>query len=169
MTSPSGAGPRRDMPTKAELSTVVELVHTHRAVLVNVGHGRNPQSIAAAGAFVEEWKAIGGEIGAIVSWPAVAASWLRPACRLAAGAPDAWVIADGIDGWAGFGKRLAATGSWRARRTVGFATLADPRLPSVVGFDATEGLHGAFSDGTAWAFRDGLLVACSEIGPIGSG
>ena len=96
------------MPSKAELSTVVALVHTHRAVLVNVGHGRDPGSIARADAFIEEWRASGGEIGVLVSWPAVA------------------------------------------------------------GFDATEGLRGAFTDGTAWAFQDGLLVTCPEMGPPGS-
>lgn len=155
------------MPSRAELSTVVELVRTHRAALVNVGHGRDPRSVASAGAFIEEWSAVGGDIGAIVSWPATAASWLRPACRLAAGAPDAWVIASGVDEWAGLGGRLAASGSWQARRTVGFAALGDPRLPSVVGVAATEGLHGAFGDGTAWTFRDGLLLPCSEINPTG--
>lgn len=113
-------------PTAAELATVVRLVVEHQAVLVNVGHGHDPHSIACANAFVEVWQAGGGEIGTIVSWPAVAASWLRPACRFAAGAPDAWVVADCPTGRTGFGRRLAAAASWRAQRTVAFSWLAEP-------------------------------------------
>ncbi len=158
MTQTDGNCPWYDQPSQAELATVVELVHTHRAVLVNVGYGREPRSITCANAFVELWEASGGQIGAVVSWPIIAASWLRPACRLAAGAPDAWVVADTIDGWVGFGRRLSAARSWRASRTVAFAGLADSRLPTVAGHEASEGLCGALPDGTPWTFRGGLLV-----------
>lgn len=165
LRAPLGRLPVRKPPSPVELETVVELVRTHRAVLVNVGYGRAPRSIACAGAFIKRWQATGGQIGAVVSWPSVAASWLRPACRLAAGAPDAWVVADTIDGWTGVGRRLAATGTWRAWRTVAFEGLADPRLPTVTGFEASEGLSGSLPDGTAWRFRDGMLVTgCSGRG-----
>ncbi len=140
-----------------ELETVLALVRKHRAVLVNVGHGRSARSVADAEAFVEAWRERGGEIGAVVSWPATAASWLRPACRLAHGAPDAWVVADEREGWAGFGRRLAAQAAWRARRTVAFGGLADPGLPELAGWCATEGLSGADRDGRAWTFVDGRL------------
>jgi hypothetical protein len=145
-------------PTPAELATVVGLVGTHRVVLVNVGHGRDARSVACATAFVTAWQAEGGDIGAIVSWSAAGASWLRPACRLAAGAPDAWVVADSPAGWTGFGQRLAATGLWRARRTVAFSGLADPMLPELAGSEATDGVRGAAADGLSWAFTDGRLV-----------
>ncbi len=161
LVAPLGRRPVHKPPSLVEVETVVERVRTHRAVLVNVGHGRAPRSIACAGAFIEHWQATGGQIGAVVSWPSVAASWLRPARRLAAGAPDAWVIADTIDGWTGIGRRLAATGPWRAWRTVAFGGLADPRLPTLAGFEASEGLSGSLPDGTPWTFREGILVTGS--------
>ncbi|KAA2259397.1 hypothetical protein F0L68_20845 [Solihabitans fulvus] len=142
-----------------EVMAVVELVRQQRAVLVNVGHGRDPDSVSNASAFVETWQSMGGEVGAVVSWPAVAASWLRPACRFAAGAPDAWVVADEVAGWTGFAPRLVATGLWRSARTVAFGSLADPGLPELVGFEATDGLRGARPDGSAWTFRDGVLIS----------
>ncbi|MGH3908076.1 MAG: hypothetical protein ACRDTE_28435 [Pseudonocardiaceae bacterium] len=146
-------------PTHAELAGVVRLVIEHQSVLVNVGYGREARSVACANAFIDVWQAGGGEIGAIVSWPVAAASWLRPACRFAAGAPDAWVVADCAAGWAGFGPRLAAAGAWRARRTVAFSDLADPVLPELAGVEATDGIRGAAVDGSLWAFIQGSLVA----------
>lgn len=154
----NGDSPWRDRLSTAEVSTVVELIRTHRAGLVNVGHGRQLRSIACASAFVAWWEETGGQIGTVVSWPPVAASWLRAARRLVSGAPDAWVVADTIEGWAGVGRRLASTGSWRVQHTVAFAGLADARLPAVAGSEASEGLRGALPDGTSWAFRDGSLV-----------
>ncbi len=162
--APFGQLAAREAPSRAELATVVGLVRALRADLVNVGYGRTPRSIASANAFIESWEAAGGQIGAVVSWPSVAASWLRPAGRLAAGAPDAWVVADTTEGWASIGRRLAATGRWWAPRTIAFEGLADPLLPSVTGFEASEGLSGSLSEGTVWTFRDGLLVTGSPGG-----
>jgi hypothetical protein len=142
---------------EVELGTVLALLARHRSVLVNVGHGRDEVSVRRARLFVDAWTAADGEIGAVLSWPAVAASWLRPACRFAAGAPDAWVIADVASGWTGFGRRLAATGPWRPSRTVAFSGLADPDLPRLAGRDATESLSGALPDGGTWWFGNGLL------------
>lgn len=94
------------------------------AVLVNVGHGRDPLSAARAAAFVAAWQDV-GQVGLVVSWPAVAASWLRPARRLVSGAPDAWVVADSPEGWAGLSPRLASTPGWRADRTFVFPGLPE--------------------------------------------
>ncbi|MBO2454712.1 hypothetical protein J4573_47020 [Actinomadura barringtoniae] len=138
-----------------ELATVLRLLEAGGAHLVNVGHGRSPAARQAAEAFQRAWA---GEIGAVVSWPARAASWLRPATRLAAGAPDAWVIADTAAGWAGPGRRLAETGIWRASATIAFAGLADPALPGLAGHHATEGLRGAAADGSVWLIDDGALI-----------
>lgn len=143
----------------AELTAVLQLTAALRpaATLVNVGHGRGPGARARAAAFVAAWTARGGEIGAVVSWPATAASWLRPASRMVAGPPDAWVVADRPDGWRGIGPRLLATGSWRADRTVGFAGLGAPDLPLVAGRAATDGLRGATVDGRMWWVASGLV------------
>ena len=61
------------------------------ATLVAVGHGRDETFVAAADAFLAAWD---GQVAVVVDWPASAASWLRPARRLLAAEPDAWVIAD---------------------------------------------------------------------------
>jgi hypothetical protein len=135
-----------------ELATVTRLVRELGPVVVNVGHGRDRDSILRARAFLHGWAEHGGHIGAVVSWPPSAASWLRPAARLARGA-DTWVIADQPGGWAGIGPRLAATGRWRADRTVAFSGLADPTLPSLAGVPATDGLRGATHDGRIWQLR----------------
>src|SRR4051812_39956353 len=101
-----------------ELDAILAMLARRGAVLVNVGHGRDEDSRRQAATFVDAWD---GEIGVVVSWPAEAASWLRPARRFAAGAPDAWVVADTATGWAGFGRRLAENPSWEPARTVAFA------------------------------------------------
>lgn len=143
-----------------ELDTVLAVLARRRAVLVNVGHGRDEAGRHRAAAFLDAWD---GEVGEVVSWPARAASWLRPARRFAAGAPDAWVVADTAGGWAGFGRRLAANPAWEPARTVAFAGLADPSLPLLAGRAATDGLCGAGADGGLWWFAGGLLHLDAEV------
>ncbi|MDQ3404763.1 MAG: hypothetical protein M3548_15445 [Actinomycetota bacterium] len=139
----------------SELDTVVALVLRKHARLVNLGHGRDTVSVTHAERFIEAWRGH-GDVGHVVSWPAVAASWLRPACRFASGAPDVWVVAAGPTDWAGLGKRLAGT-AWQARRTVAFSALATAELPTLAGTSATDGLSGATADGASWTFFDGRL------------
>ncbi|MFG2001468.1 hypothetical protein ACGFNU_20190 [Spirillospora sp. NPDC048911] len=146
---------RETRPADAELDAMLRLLEGEGARLVNVGHGRSPASAARARAFLDAWP---GDVGAVVSWPAAAASWLRPARRLAAGAPDAWVIADEPAGWAGIGPRLAATGLWRAHATFAFTGLAGPRLPALAGPESTEGLRGVTAGGRIWEINDGAAV-----------
>lgn len=140
-----------------ELNTVLAVLARNRAHLVNVGHGRDEDSRQRAEVFLDAWAAAGGEVGAVVSWPSAAASWLRPACRFAAGAPDMWVVADNPVGWTGFGRRLAVNAVWRPARTVAFSGLADPELPFLAGWEATEGMSGSLPDGGVWWFSDRLL------------
>ncbi|SER41792.1 hypothetical protein SAMN04487818_103233 [Actinokineospora terrae] len=135
-----------------ELDTVLALARRRGGGLVNVGHGRDPRSTAAAEAFVAAWP---GTVCAVVSWPPEAASWLRQACRFAGGSPDLWVIADDAASWAGMGRRLVAQPQWRPGRTIAFSGLADPALPGLVG--DIDGLSGAGSDGSSWSFFDGGL------------
>ncbi|MBV8933395.1 MAG: hypothetical protein JOZ47_11190 [Kutzneria sp.] len=137
------------------MSALLAAASRRGATVVNVGHGRMGESAASARAFVEAWP---GDIGVVVSWPAVAASWLRPARRLASGAPDLWVVADDPQGWSRMGRRLASVPGWDAARTLAFSGLAAPRLPALAGFDATEGLCGVTGDGLPWTYRDGELV-----------
>jgi hypothetical protein len=140
----------------AELATVLRLVRELAPGVVNLGHGRAPGSVARARAFERAWRERGGHLGIVVSWPATAASWLRPATRLARGA-DTWVVADDPAGWTGIGPRLAGTGAWWPARTVAFAGLCDPRLPLLAGPAPTDGLRGATRDGHVWRIAGGWL------------
>jgi hypothetical protein len=148
---------RRAEPTAAELATVLDLLRGMSAELVNVGHGRGARSIACVAGFADAWLAAGGEIGTVVSWPAIAASWQRPACRLAAGAPDAWVLADESAAWETFLPRLSATGTWRPRRSVAFAHLVYPQPPRPSDIAAVDGVRGAWPDGSCWIMTDGII------------
>ncbi|GAA1839826.1 hypothetical protein GCM10009836_18780 [Pseudonocardia ailaonensis] len=149
-----------------ELDAVLRLLGRLEGGVVNVGHGRDRTSVRRARAFVDAWAARGGLIGAVVSWPPSAASWLRPAERLAAGA-DLWVVADTPAGWAGIGPRLAATASWRADRTVAFPGLDDPTLPRLAGRAAVAGLSGVTHDGRTWS-HDGQWLRSTGDGPAGA-
>ncbi|MFG2877324.1 hypothetical protein ACGFYU_20415 [Streptomyces sp. NPDC048337] len=82
-----------------------------------IGHSRDHASVAAASAFATAWRSLGGEILATVDWPEHAASWLRPARRLTAPAPDAWVIAAAPLGWAQMTRRLLHSTPWTPTRT----------------------------------------------------
>ncbi len=84
---------RLDCPSAAR---VLALVAAMGAARVGVGHARDPESSALAAAFVGAWTDRGGEITAVVSWPDEAASWLRQARALTAGAPDGWLIAGSL-------------------------------------------------------------------------
>jgi hypothetical protein len=143
----------------AELTSVYAMLRERGAILVAVGHADTTLDTAVAHAFAGHWRRHGGEISTIVSWPHSAASWQRPALRLVAGAPDAWVVSDSAAGWRRIGPRLVATGRWRARDTFAFDALADHRLPALAGHDATEGLSVALPDGQRRTFRDGCLTA----------
>jgi hypothetical protein len=140
-----------------ELAAVLELLRAKGGALVNVGHGRSAADTRRAAAFVDAWEWSCGLVGTVVSWPERPASWLQPACRLAAGGADAWLIADTPRGWAGIGRRLASMAGWTAHRTVAFSGLADADLPTTAGAEATEGLSGAGGDGAIWVFVDGRL------------
>ncbi|MPY93458.1 MAG: hypothetical protein GEV08_10445 [Acidimicrobiia bacterium] len=158
------APPRTGDP---QVDAVVAWLFELGATVVSVGHGRDPRSRASAARFVEAWRGLGRldereafarDVDAVVDWPATAASWLRPAQRLVAGAPDAWVVADTPASWAPMARRLRLSTSWAPARTVCFPALATPALPELAGHDATEGLRGVGTDGTRWQFTDGALA-----------
>jgi hypothetical protein len=79
--------------TGAELARLLRMLRQAGVDTIAIGHGRAPASVAAARALEAAWTAAGSIVLDIVDWPAVAASWLRPARRLTAGNPDAWIIA----------------------------------------------------------------------------
>jgi hypothetical protein len=147
-------------PIDVEVDAVMRMAIARRPLLLAVGHGRDQRSAALTAAFADHWLAGGGRLTGIVSWPATAASWLRPATRLSSGAPDLWVVADDPAGWAGMAARLTELGQWRPERTIAFGALADPRLPDLCPRGAVDGLSGALADGSQWIF-DGDVLLCA--------
>jgi len=116
--------------TEAELEALIRGLAGMRTIAI--GHGRDRASAAAASALAAAWT---GEVTAIVSWPEQAASWLRPARRLTAHTPDAWVVAGAAPGWAGMRDRLIRDTDWEPARTHAFASLAHLIDPDAGGPD----------------------------------
>jgi hypothetical protein len=144
--------------TAAELGRLMGLLCEAGAGAIAIGHGRHPASAAAAAALAAAWTAGPGEVVAVVDWPAVAASWLRPAQRLTAAQPDAWVLADTPAGSAQLASRLAEQPTWTPARTVGFASLASPDLVALARPGSLAGLTGATASGGSWQIGHSLLV-----------
>ncbi|MFE3880021.1 hypothetical protein ACFXPX_37185 [Kitasatospora sp. NPDC059146] len=146
--------------TEVELAALLHLLTTSRPRVhtVAVGHSRDEASRATALAFTEAWQARGGTVLTVTDWPEHAASWLRPARRLTAQEPDAWVIAAAPLGWARLARRLRHSTAWTAERTFGSAALAEPHMIALAGPDTLHGLRGATADGGTWEVRDGWLT-----------
>ncbi|MFG1794679.1 hypothetical protein [Nocardia sp. NPDC049149] len=154
------SGPPPEAHTDAELARLLAMVQQPRprGGTVAVGHSRDVHSRAAATAFVSAWRDHGYRVSAVVDWPEDAASWLRQAQRLTAGDPDAWVIAAAVPGFVQLSRRLVYSTRWTARRTFGFAALADPRCGALAGPDVLDGLRGATETGGSWAIRGTDLI-----------
>ncbi len=148
--------------TDAELAGLVHLATSLGAGIVTVGHGRHPASRDAATAFTTAWQAQGGQIAEVVDWPAVAASWQRPARRLTAATPDVWVIADAPAGWAQVARRLRTCPGWDPRRTLGFASLGTITTVELAGPGILAGMSGVAATGGTWRFA-GRAIARTEL------
>lgn len=144
---PAATAPPRPH-TDAELERLMHMLHTATAHRIAIGHGRHDASITASAALCAAWDEA-GHSAITVSWPADAASWLRPARHLTVDHPDAWVIADTPAGTAQLTARLAECAGWSPARTLGFASVASPELISLTGARLS-GMTGATSDGDGW-------------------
>jgi hypothetical protein len=152
-------------PTAPELNALLGLLTRprHGPRTVAVGHSRDAVCRAAAHAFTAAWEEAGGTVVATVDWPESAASWLRPAGRLTAGAPDAWVFAATVTGFAQLARRLRHSTDWDPRRSHAFAALADPHLPALAGPPTVDGLSGATADGGTWQLRGHALITLPPV------
>ncbi len=149
--------------TAAELDTIMSLLRGIKAHSISIGHGREPACVQAASALAEAWSTAGDPtrppcVLRIVDWPANAASWLRPAQRLVASCPDAWVIADTPTGFAQLARRLAEQPEWSPTRTFAFANLADPDHLVTLAGPNLSGLSGATANGEVWRLGRRTLV-----------
>ncbi|MEV6704058.1 hypothetical protein AB0M68_44275 [Streptomyces sp. NPDC051453] len=158
--------PRPSPHTDAELTALIGLLTPPKSRIetVAVGHSRDAASRAAADAFASAWTARGGKVLTIVNWPESAASWLRPATRLTAGLPDAWVVAAAPLGFAQLARRLRHSTDWDPSRTYAFASLGDSRLPALTGPETLHGLRGATVDGGTWEVRRGWVTTYDTAG-----
>ncbi|MEV0368766.1 hypothetical protein AB0I10_02850 [Streptomyces sp. NPDC050636] len=147
--------PRPAPHTEAELAALIGMLERWkpRVETVAVGHSRDAASRAAAEAFTTAWRALGHRVLAVVDWPETAASWLRPARRLTAQTPDAWVVAAAPFGWVQMSRRLRHSTDWDPARTVAFASLRQSALPALAGPETLHGLRGVTAEGGTWDVR----------------
>ncbi|PXX54594.1 hypothetical protein DFR70_12435 [Nocardia tenerifensis] len=140
--------------TEAELERLLAMARQHQrsGTTVSIGHSRDACSVAAAEAFASAWRARGHRVSAVVDWPEDAASWLRQAERLTAGSPDVWVFAAAVEGFVQLSRRLVHSTGWAARRSLAFASLADPLCAELAGPGVLDGLRGATKTGGSWGF-----------------
>ncbi|WP_329565685.1 Ada metal-binding domain-containing protein [Streptomyces sp. NBC_01361] len=165
LISPADLAAHGDLPrpsphTEAELAALIRLLTLPKSRIetITVGHSRDEASRQAAGAFATAWAARGGKVLTTVNWPENAASWLRPATRLTAGLPDAWVVAAAPLGFAQLARRLHHSTDWDPSHTYAFASLNDSRVPALTGPDTLHGLRGATADGGTWEIRRGWVT-----------
>jgi substrate-binding family protein len=144
--------------TAAELDRLIRMLRASRAETIAIGHGRHTASAGAADALAAAWTAGAGQVLAVVDWPAAAASWLRPAQRLAGSQPDAWILADTPAGCAQLASRLTGQPGWTPGRTFGFASVATPDLLALTPPGALAGMTGATAAGGSWRIGQGLLL-----------
>ncbi|MFE0019570.1 hypothetical protein [Amycolatopsis sp. NPDC059021] len=147
--------------TDAELAALAGLLTRPRPRIetVTIGHSRDDVSRSTAAAFAVAWRARGGTVLAVADWPETAASWLRPAQRLTAENPDAWVFAAAPLGFAQLARRLRHSTGWDPARSFAFAALRDSRVPALAGDDVLHGLRGASADGATWEVRHRWVVS----------
>ncbi|WP_445527653.1 hypothetical protein [Streptomyces cyslabdanicus] len=147
--------------TGAELASLLGLLTgpKPRIETVAIGHSRDDASRAAAQAFANAWTARGGRVLTVVDWPETAASWLRPARRLTAETPDAWVIAAAVLGFAQLARRLRQSTDMDPARTVAFSSLNTSRLTALAGPGTLSGLRGASADGGTWDARGAWVTS----------
>jgi len=141
---------------------MVAMLQEAGAESIAIGHGRHPASVAAARAVQAAWTTAGGSALDRVDWPETAASWLRPARRLTAGAPDAWVLAASIAGCAQVVRRLAQQANWTPARTVGFAGLAGDDLVALTAPISLAGMTGPTATGGTWRIGDDHVLLTDE-------
>jgi len=141
---------------------MVAMLQKAGADRIAIGHGRHPASVAAARALHAAWTAAGGSALDRVDWPETPASWLRPARRLTAGDPDAWVLADSIAGCARVVRRLAQQENWTPARTIGFAGLASDDLVALAAPISLAGMTGPTATGGTWRIGDDQVVLTDE-------
>jgi hypothetical protein len=146
-------------PGCAELSRMTELARSRGARSVAIGCGRSAAAAEAVTAFTRRWEASGGTVLTVVTWPEVAASWLRQATRFAAADPDLWIMAGTPRGWAQMTRRLLWSTPWQPGRTLAFAAVGTRRAIGLVGAHNLHGLAGATADGGTWTVCNGSIQA----------
>ncbi|MFJ6727975.1 hypothetical protein ACIQPQ_24060 [Streptomyces sp. NPDC091281] len=161
LTSPLLTRPTPHAPdltvSDAEVAALVRLARARRARTLAIGSGRTPHALDTTRRIASAWDRTGGITLTTVTWPETAASWLRPATRFCAAAPDLWVMTGPATGWAQMTRRLLWSTPWRPGHTLATAEIGDPRTLALVGPAHLDGLTGTTADGAPWHVTDDLL------------
>ncbi|HEY2541775.1 MAG TPA: ABC transporter substrate-binding protein, partial [Gaiellaceae bacterium] len=96
-----------------------------KGATINVGARNDAFGTALEQLFVAEWKALGGKIGADISWNPDQPTFDTEAGQLVAGNPAGWVIIDFPETFVKFAPSLVRTGKWDATKTLMTEALKD--------------------------------------------
>ncbi|GAA2826216.1 hypothetical protein [Kribbella solani] len=150
----SGDG-RESAGVVRESAALVELARGRQARTIAIGFGRDAGVRDTVRVLADGWEAQGGEAVLELSWPEVAASWLRQATRFAAADPDLWIMFGPPLGWAQMTRRLLWSTPWDPARTLLSGALSDRRVLDLVGLHNLSGIAGVTRDGSRWELGGG--------------
>jgi len=151
--------------SEAEVAAITRLAAGREATRLAIGSGRTDSDLRTVDNLTAGWEARGGEVVSTVSWPDVAASWLRQATRFAAADADLWIMTGSPLGWAQMTRRLLWSTEWRPADTILTSSLARPEVLGLVGLADLDGITCISGSGEAWKVRDRTMVALSSARP----
>jgi len=155
--------PQLDAPiTLTEVTALVALTQARGAQRIAIGSGRDRIAVSSARAIANAWVLAGGEIALELTWPEVAASWLRHATRFAAAEPDLWIMVGPPLGWAQMTRRLLWSTPWEPARSLLAGAVSDPAALDLVGLHNLPGIAGVTRTGDPWRLDDGRIFTDTD-------
>ncbi|MEV6522395.1 hypothetical protein AB0M43_10670 [Longispora sp. NPDC051575] len=150
----------RSSVTDVETAALVAAARARGARTIAIGSGRDPGTLDAARTLADAWESTGGDVALRLTWPEVAASWLRQATRFAAAEADLWIMLGPPVGWAQMTRRLLWSTSWKPARALLAGAVSDSDVLGLVGPHNLSGIAGVTRDGHPWHLApDGRIVA----------
>jgi branched-chain amino acid transport system substrate-binding protein len=112
-----------------------------KGATINVGARNDAFGTALEQLFIAQWKALGGKVGASLSWNPDQATFDTEAQQLVSGSPAGWVIIDFPATFQKFAPSLVRSGKWDAGKTLMTEALKDGATLDGIGAPAV-GLSG---------------------------
>lgn len=132
--------PSDALQSKVLAATAVEKFG--KGAKLNVGARNDAFGSALQALFIAQWKKLGGQVGASVSWNPEQANFDSDAAKLVDGDPAGWVILDFPDTFQKFVPSLVRSGKWSASKTLAIEALRNASVLDAIG-DPARGLSGS--------------------------